>query len=215
MSEPLNFDSSDEEAEERVVTFSLQSPLQIDWLPLPSSESRSSTAIAISSLPGCRFRSTWRNLRDDLAQLREARIREVFVLCTPGELVKYRTPSLLASYEDAGISVHHWPIPDGMVPAVDDLLHLLQDMQLIFNTGSKVLIHCYGGLGRACLVATCLLLQLDDEMHPEQAIEKVRQLRGPGAIQTVKQYNFISDFRHLRDTYLQKDDVRFRRSLSR
>ncbi|XP_029820020.1 cyclin-dependent kinase inhibitor 3, partial [Manacus vitellinus] len=54
---------------------------------------------------------------------------------------------------------------------------------------------CYGGLGRSCLVAACLLLQLSDTLAPQQVIESLRNLRGSGAIQTIKQYNFLHDFR--------------------
>jgi len=104
---------------------------------------------------------------------------------------------------------------DGHVPAMDDLLHMLQDITLISQTGSKVLIHCFGGLGRACLVAACLLLQLDNKLSPGEAIETIRELRGPGAVQTVKQYNFIHDFRQLRDEYLRLGKAEHSRSLSR
>ena len=35
-------------------------------------------------------------------------------------------------------------------------------------------------------VAVCLLLMLDPNETPSSAIDKIRRLRGPGAIQTVK-----------------------------
>ncbi|KAM7239485.1 hypothetical protein CapIbe_008980 [Capra ibex] len=47
-------------------------------------------------------------------------------------------------------------------------------------------ICCYGGLGRSCLVAACLLLYLSDTVSPQQAIDSLRDLRGSGAIQTIK-----------------------------
>lgn len=75
-----------------------------------------------------------------LEQLREADIQEIFVLCTRGELIKYRTPELLPLYEEAGFTLHHWPIQDGSVPAMDDLLHLLHDVQVTFFSGAKILI---------------------------------------------------------------------------
>lgn len=36
------------------------------------------------------------------------------------------------------------------------------------------------------LVAACFLMALDSEMTPEKAIEKMKELRGPRAVQTVK-----------------------------
>ena len=63
--------------------------------------------------------------------------------------------------------------------------------------GHRVLIHCYGGLGRAVLVAACLLQVIDEDLTPDDAISQMRELRGPRAVQSVKQYNFISEFRDL------------------
>ena len=37
-----------------------------------------------------------------------------------------------------------------------------------------------------CTVAVCLLLQLDPEMSAEVAIQTLKDLRGPGAIQSIK-----------------------------
>ena len=60
-----------------------------------------------------------------------------------------------------------------------------------------VLVHCYGGLGRTGVVAACLLLSVDEHMTPEEAVDRLRALRGPRAIASVKQYNFVHEFRQL------------------
>lgn len=39
-------------------------------------------------------------------------------------------------------------------------------------------------------VGACVLMTLDSEMTPEKAIEKMKELRGPRAVQTVKVYCF-------------------------
>lgn len=41
-------------------------------------------------------------------------------------------------------------------------------------------LHC------SVLVAVCTLLVVDESLTAEQAIEKVRELRGPGAVHSVK-----------------------------
>ena len=38
---------------------------------------------------------------------------------------------------------------------------------------------------------------LDEDLTPEDVIIQMRELRGPRAVQSVKQYNFINEFREL------------------
>ena len=118
--------------------------------------------------------------------LREEGITDVFVLCTRGELRKYRVPRLLQEMTTAELSVRHYPFPDGLTPSVANCMKLLEDIRLSVAANHKTLIHCYGGLGRSCLIAACFLLTLCNDMKPEAAIDKLRALRGHAAIQTVK-----------------------------
>jgi len=62
-------------------------------------------------------------------------------------------------------------------------------------------VHCFGGLGRTGVVAACLLLSVDHDMSPAEAIERIRALRGPRAVQTMKQLNFVQEYRRLADLY--------------
>ena len=48
-----------------------------------------------------------------------------------------------------------------------------------------MLIHCRGGLGRAGTIAARLLVELG--MRPDEAVRRVRDARGPGAIETPAQ----------------------------
>uniref|UniRef100_A0A8C4VHZ9 Uncharacterized protein n=1 Tax=Gopherus evgoodei TaxID=1825980 RepID=A0A8C4VHZ9_9SAUR len=64
------------------------------------------------------------------------------------------------------------------------------------------------------IVAACLLLQLSDAMEPQEAIESLRDLRGSGAIQTIKQYNYLHDFRENLAAHLSTKDA-ILRSVSR
>lgn len=59
-------------------------------------------------------------------------------------------------------------------------------------------------------VAVCLLMVMDDALTPDDAIAKVRELRGPGAIQSVKvKWVNIGDIL----TFRQKVKVGIRRIL--
>ncbi|XP_052272413.1 cyclin-dependent kinase inhibitor 3-like isoform X2 [Dreissena polymorpha] len=185
------FESSDEEGEVDV------SPFLISWLDLGLGEHEDK--LAISSLPEC---------------LQAEGVDSVLCLCTKGELNKYRVPGLLSELELANIDVHHYPYLDGTAPNIRTMLQIVDEILMLVKKGSKPLVHCFGGLGRSCLVAVCTMLVIDESLTAEQAIEKVRGLRGPGAIQSVQQYNYACEFRNLCNSYKQEQDENAR-SLSR
>ncbi|XP_018582969.1 cyclin-dependent kinase inhibitor 3 [Scleropages formosus] len=203
------FDSSDEEdvGEEQ------QTPLQISWLPLSVVEC--SQFLGICPLPGCKFKDVRRNLPKDVDELKDQGVEDVFVFCTLGELQKYRVPRLLDVYRQQGLRVHHLPFPDGGTPELDQCSRILEELQFNLENNRKTVIHCYGGLGRSGLMAGCLLLQLSVSMTPDKAIEILRELRGGGAIQTVKQYNFLHEFREKYAAYQENKEVLLERSVSR
>ncbi|XP_032106997.1 cyclin-dependent kinase inhibitor 3 isoform X2 [Sapajus apella] len=186
------FDSSDEEPIEDE-----QTPIQISWLPL--SRVNCSQFLGLCALP---------------EELKSCGIQDIFVFCTRGELSKYRVPNLLDLYQQYGIITHHHPITDGGTPDIACCCEIMEELAICLKNNRKTLIHCYGGLGRSCLVAACLLLYLSDTVSPEQAIDSLRDLRGSGAIQTIKQYNYLHEFRDKLAAYLSSRDSRSR-SVSR
>lgn len=181
-------------------------PFKIDWLDLSAFGYPDS--VGLSGLPGCKFKDNWRDIARDLEHVKLEDVSDVFVLCTKGELALYRVPSLLTEYENHGIIVHHHPVSDGTAPSIDILMSILREIGEAIQQGKRVLIHCFGGLGRTGVVAACLLLNLDDNVTPEHAVRKVQELRGTRAIQTVKQYNFIHSFREARGDYLGAGETR-------
>nr|XP_048285922.1 cyclin-dependent kinase inhibitor 3 isoform X2 [Myodes glareolus] len=172
------FDSSDEEPIEDE-----QTPIQISWLPL--SRVNCSQFLGLCALPGCKFKDVRRNIHKDTEELKSYGIQDVFVFCTRGELSKYRVPNLLDLYQQSGIVTHHHPIPDGGTPDIGSCWEIMEELATCLKNHRKTLIHCYGGLGRSCLAA-CLLLYLSDSVSPQQAIDSLRDVRGSGAIQTIK-----------------------------
>lgn len=51
----------------------------------------------------------------------------------------------------------HFPIEDLSIPEKEALDRLLEDLEQRVRSGEKLYIHCWGGRGRAGLVASCLL----------------------------------------------------------
>lgn len=206
-SEMSGFDSSDDEDREVDRT-----PLKIDWLDL--SQYDITEPLGISGLPGRRFKDTWRSLSSDIGTLKSQGILEVFVLCTRGELSKYRVPGLIQELTTADITVHQFPFPDGQTPSTASLAEMIEKMLQNLRSERKSLVHCFGGLGRSCLVAACLLLALDKSLEPEMAISRLRDIRGPAAVQSVKQYNFINEYREDMEKLLKEREENAR-SVSR
>ena len=64
-----------------------------------------------------------------------------------------------------------------------------------------------GGLGRAVLVGACLTLAIDVDATPAEVISQMRALRGPRAVQSVKQFNFINEYRELS---INEDQIGYR-----
>ncbi|XP_040455583.1 cyclin-dependent kinase inhibitor 3 isoform X2 [Falco naumanni] len=201
-----DFDSSDDETAEEELR-----PLPVSWLSL--STVYSSEFLGLCSLPGCRFKDVRRNLQKDIEELKNYGTQDIFVLCTRGELLKYRVPNLIDAYQQHGICVHHYPIPDGDAPDIAKCCKILEELRSCLESNRKTIIHCYSGLGRSCLVAACLLLQLLDTLAPQQVIDSLRNLRGSGAIQTIK-YNYLHEFRENLATHLATKDTTLR-SVSR
>ncbi|GAB1298767.1 Cyclin-dependent kinase inhibitor 3 [Apodemus speciosus] len=192
------FDSSDEEPADDE-----QTPIQISWLPL-------SRVVSLKMLE-----EIFKKIQTLLTQeLKSYGIQDVFVFCTRGELSKYRVPNLLDLYQQYGIVTHHHPIPDGGTPDIGSCWEIMEELATCLKNSRKTLIHCYGGLGRSCLVAACLLLYLSDSISPQQAIDSLRDVRGSGAIQTIKQYNYLHEFRDRLTAYLSSRDS-LSRSVSR
>ncbi|XP_077477677.1 cyclin-dependent kinase inhibitor 3 isoform X2 [Stigmatopora argus] len=180
------FDSSS--SEEDNVGHGDDTPFHISWIPL--SEVGSSQFVGICALPGCRFKDIRRSLQKDI-----------------GELSKYRVPSLLEVYRQKGLSVHHMPFPDGEAPRPELCARILARLRRSLEADRRTLVHCYGGLGRSALITACLLIQLSVTMTANRAMDILRQHRGHGAIQTVKQYNFLHEFREQHGAYQESGDV--------
>ncbi|XP_068202433.1 cyclin-dependent kinase inhibitor 3-like isoform X2 [Palaemon carinicauda] len=178
------FDSSDEEEPGLSATSPPTQPLKIDWLNMSFMDCPQS--VALSGLPGCRFRNIWQNLARDLDKIEYFGITDVVMLMTKGELRKYRVPNLMNEYEMRGLCIHHFPFLDGTAPPVETVVDIIDLIRQALEAKRKVLIHCIGGLGRACVIASCLLQYFNNSLTPDQTICHIRDLRGARAVQTVK-----------------------------
>jgi protein-tyrosine phosphatase len=130
-------------------------------------------------------------LRDDLDDLVEThRVAVLVTLLEQQEIAALG--ELGAEARRAGLEWIHFPIGDVSIPrdadaAVRLVARILRDLE----QGRNVVVHCWGGLGRAgTIAAACLVAR---GMAPSRAIATVRRTR-PGAIQTRAQELFVESF---------------------
>ncbi|MCC6574062.1 MAG: dual specificity protein phosphatase family protein [Planctomycetes bacterium] len=105
----------------------------------------------------------------------------------------------------AGIQYVNFPIIDHNVP--HDIAALEELAQLLFAalTRSKgVLVHCYAGIGRSVLIASCTLAVAG--IKPARAFDLIGKARGLRVPDTRAQEAFVHDFVEYINTPRETDD---------
>lgn len=88
------------------------------------------------------------------------------------------------------ISWLHFPIRNYSVPAPDAGWEALgRQLHAALDEGGRILIHCWGGLGRSGMIAARLLVERGE--RPDRAVAQVRAAR-PGAIETEDQVRWAT-----------------------
>jgi ADP-ribosyl-[dinitrogen reductase] hydrolase len=136
-----------------------------------------------------------RDLGRDLDAIRTWGATALVTLIEDKELTLLRVSNLGKEVDRRGMSWFHLPIVDVSIP--DEAFEAAwetagEQLRSMLGSGSDVVVHCRGGLGRAGTVAARLLIELGVE--PETAIANVRRVR-PGAIETYAQEQFVLGLR--------------------
>jgi nicotinamidase-related amidase/aminoglycoside phosphotransferase (APT) family kinase protein len=146
--------------------------------------------LGITLCPGRRDRG--RDLGTDLAQLRAEGATRLLCLMTVSELHWAGVPDLGLRAQAAGLTYRRLPVPDQGTPDVADAVDLVHWCREATERGEAVVVTCMGGLGRSGTIVACLLV--DAGMSPDAAIAAVRTARGPRALETVAQEDFVVSF---------------------
>jgi ADP-ribosyl-[dinitrogen reductase] hydrolase len=143
---------------------------------------------------------TWRrDLDHDLGTIAAWGAAAVVTLVDENELKSLQVEGLGEAVCDRHMAWYHLPIRDVSVPSPlfeRDWDRAGSELRAILRDGFNVLVHCKGGLGRAGVVASRLLIELG--MEPQAAIKAVREVR-PGAIETVAQRRYVLKLQAIRD----------------
>lgn len=94
---------------------------------------------------------------------------------------------------EVGLEFHWLPVTDLSVPAsMLETVSLVTTLTAARAAGKKTGIHCRQGLGRAPLLAACLLVQAGDA--PAKAWEKIAAARGVAVPETEEQREWLNKF---------------------
>ena len=161
--------------------------LRVDWI---EPDLTGAGRLGITLCPGRRDRS--RNLSTDLAQLRSQGATRLLCLLTDSELSWAGVPNLGLRAQAAGLTYRRLPVPSQDTPDLADAIELVQWCREATERGEAVVVTSMGGLGRSGTVAACFLVAAG--MPPDAAIAAVRTARGPRALETFAQEDFLLTF---------------------
>jgi protein-tyrosine phosphatase len=132
-------------------------------------------------------------LEDEVRNWRTAVINVVVSLLTPREVAELDLVQEKAFSEGQGIEFMAFPIVDRSTPTSKDaMLKLATELANALLQGRNVAIHCRQGLGRAPLVAICVLILAG--LDPQTAAQRVSAARGCPVPETVEQERWIAEF---------------------
>ena len=143
--------------------------------------------------PGASSGNWKRDLAMDLDAVKSWRADAVVTLVEGHEFETLAIPSLGAEVGARGMEWIHAPIRDVSVPdAKFDAVWPTTSAHLrdILSKGGAFVVHCRGGIGRACMIAARLMVELGEE--PEEAIAFLRRVRHPNAVETLAQEQWVS-----------------------
>jgi protein-tyrosine phosphatase/nicotinamidase-related amidase/aminoglycoside phosphotransferase (APT) family kinase protein len=161
--------------------------LRVDWI---EPDLIGTGRLGITICPGRRDRG--RDLGTDLARLRAAGATRLLCLLSDSELNWAGVPDLGQRALAAGLTYRRQPVPDQGTPDIPDAIDLVQWCRDATAHGEAVVVTCMGGLGRSGTLAACFLVA--GGIPPDAAIAAVRLARGPRALETVAQENFVVTF---------------------
>jgi protein-tyrosine phosphatase len=173
--------------------------MRIDWIMPDALLPAGSGRLGLSFLPGKRGASfrypghTYRrDAADDLAAMRDMGVVRLILLVEDRELESWGDPAIVELGARTGIEVLRHPLADGSPPASVEAMDRILDQVDEGRGAGDVVVACMGGVGRTGTVAACALVRAGSS--DQQAINTVRGLRHPTAVETAEQERFVSRY---------------------
>jgi protein-tyrosine phosphatase len=173
--------------------------MRIDWIAPDALQPAAPGRLGLTFLPGKRGASfrypghTYRrDTAEDLAALRSLGVVRLILLVEDRELEAWGDPAIVELGSRAGVEVLRHPMADGSPPASVEAMDRILDQVDEARASGDVVVACMGGVGRSGTVAACALVRAGSSAR--QAIDAVRGLRHPTAVETDAQERFVSRY---------------------
>ena len=170
--------------------------MRIDWILPDALRPAAPGRLGLTFLPGKRGASyrypghTYRrDTADDLAAMRSVGVGRLILLVEDRELEAWGDPAIVELGSRAGVEVRRHPMADGSPPASVEAMDRILDEVDAARASGDVVVACMGGVGRTGTVAACALVRAGSSAR--QAIDAVRALRHPTAVETEAQERFV------------------------
>jgi len=174
-------------------------PYRIDWIEAGALGDGAPGRMGLTFLPGKHGISSRypgltyrRTLQHDLDAMQAMAVSYLLLLVEDAELEQWGDPEIVSAGSTRGIVIRRHPLPDGGTPrSTGEMRDLLEELRAARRSGD-VAVACMGGVGRTGLVAACALVTAG--LDADAAIERVRAVRHPDAVETSEQRAFVERF---------------------
>ncbi len=163
--------------------------MEIAWVPSEKLQTKGKLGLCCS--PGSKT-----NQRDsDLVELKNLGVTHILSVQEAEEMKKMIPVETMDERRDAvikaGMKFTHEPIIDCSAPTLEHAQKIVKLLREELANGENVVVHCWGGRGRAGTVTSCTLVSYGHS--PENAISLIREIR-PGAVEVSEQVDLVSKF---------------------
>ena len=159
-------------------------PLYVSWIEVEGDEGALGMTLCPGKYQPVASTGSWdRQLDMDVDALVEMNVVRLISLVTDEDMRVLRVEALPQEVQSKGLNWNHLPFADTTAPDDAWMKEAMPVMARIITEileGSKVVVHCMGGLSRAGTFASIYLWMRGSQM--EDAIATVRDIRSPNAI---------------------------------
>lgn len=132
-------------------------------------------------------------LADEIAAWKRNGISSVLSLLTAEEEEELCLQNEDRAAKEAGVRFRSLPIPDRGLPLSEsELTAVVDELDAELASGRNVLVHCRQGIGRAGMIAACLLISRGQSA--DTAVRNVSEARGATIPDTTEQREWIEHY---------------------